>query len=146
MFKIAKVNLPKYESRFKAPFWKGPLPDNPRYPDYVYVIVDTRTGYSKIGISYHPEIRLKALRTDWKSRPEPDNKGRLPEGVFILAGYIPAHRDLERYLHHVFLEKHVRGEWFKLTTDDIRTILGPNLVNIQAIMAIDTMDAFDPII
>ncbi len=72
---------------------------------YVYIMMNSRTGYFKIGRSKDPLKREKTLQSE-----EPD---------IMLLHHWKAEPAQERELHKKFVSKRVRGEWFKLTIDDL---------------------------
>ncbi len=76
--------------------------------DYVYLMLNTRTGLIKIGQSKNPQYREKTLQ------------GQEPEVVLI--AYWLASLEREKELHIQFKEKRVRGEWFKLTFNELEEI------------------------
>lgn len=76
------------------------IPDD--LPDmYVYVIEEVDTGNIKLGISKHPERRLKQLQTGNSSE-------------LRLLGVKKAHNRYkdEKALHETNSDKHIIGEWF----------------------------------
>lgn len=87
-----------------------------RYPkkrdrsETLYVIRDTH-GSCKIGITNDLERRLMVLRT-----ANPYN----PQVVFSLTGENVLM--VERKLHGIFKTKHIDGEWFKLSDEDIEFV------------------------
>lgn len=71
-------------------------------PDmYVYAIQNTMTGNVKLGISQHPEERLRQLQVGC-------------DGELVLLGYKHAANRFsdESALHKLNSDKHMRGEWF----------------------------------
>lgn len=69
-------------------------------------------GYHfKIGLSTNPPSRLLSLR---HGNPRPILLRKVYES--------PTARNLEAYLHFVFREKHIWGEWFKLSKEDTARI------------------------
>jgi hypothetical protein len=89
-----------------------PLPfkkkKQPPKPTKIYLMVDERTGYHKIGRSVNPTNREKTLQSD-------NPKIRLLECWETTS-------DNEKTLHVQFHDKRVRGEWFALTDSDIEQI------------------------
>lgn len=63
-------------------------------------------GLIKIGVSADPETRLKELGT---GSPHQHS----------LLKVIPGGFEVERMLHKKFSDKRVRGEWFRLTSEDL---------------------------
>lgn len=80
---------------------ESPIPDK----TYVYVMLDSNTGYFKIGRSKTPFKRERTLQSQ---NPE-----------YSLLFYWQRSQKLETELHHEFRKKRMRGEWFKLTIDDL---------------------------
>ncbi len=75
---------------------------------YLYVMIDKRTGYYKIGRSKDPSYREKTLQSD-----APD--------IELLFHY-EAYTNQEKELHQKYAEKRVRGEWFQLDENDLEEI------------------------
>jgi hypothetical protein len=77
-----------------------------RMPGFVYVF--EMAGFYKIGRSFNALSRLSALRT---ASPFPVE--------LILS--IPSNRpgNLEKEIHAKFQSKHERGEWYRLTDEDV---------------------------
>jgi hypothetical protein len=72
-----------------------------------YVMLDANTGYYKIGRSKSILEREKALQSEKPTI----------ELVFSIE------KNVESELHKKFASKRVRGEWFALTSDDLKSIL-----------------------
>ena len=88
--------------------------------DYVYIISDNN-GYIKVGISKHPEKRLKQLQTG--------NMNRLQ---LVFTEEFECKRDhllkIERLIHRAISNKskHMKGEWFYIDTlplEEIKNII-----------------------
>jgi hypothetical protein len=78
-------------------------------PRYVYLVA-APDGLHKIGQTYSPIRRLGWLG--------PKSAGlRLAKAVLVLDATW-----LERYLHHAFAHRWIRGEWFKLEPSDIALV------------------------
>lgn len=77
---------------------------------YVYLMVDTTNGYHKIGISNNPEYREHTLQSE-KPTIELLAAKQFPSRIIASA--------IESALHSTFIEKRVRGEWFKLNEKDV---------------------------
>lgn len=75
---------------------------------FVYLMRNERNGFIKIGCSKSPAYREKTLQSE-----EPE--------VSLLFAYL-GEPDLERGLHKLFASKRIRGEWFALSEEDIRTV------------------------
>jgi tetrahydromethanopterin S-methyltransferase subunit G len=73
--------------------------------NFVYLMINQRNGYYKIGRSINPEYREKTLQSE---EPEVD-----------LLYKWPASKAVEKTLHNKFKSKKVRGEWFELNENDI---------------------------
>lgn len=76
--------------------------------NYVYLMIDHNTGYTKIGRSKNPSHREKTLQSQ---KPT----------IELMAYYI-ADKSIETYLHNLYKDKRVRGEWFNLKDDEIACI------------------------
>lgn len=76
--------------------------------NYVYLMLNKRSGLIKIGRSIKPRFREKTLRSE-----EPE--------IFILSIWA-APREIERELHKQFNNKKKRGEWFKLKSREMNEI------------------------
>jgi hypothetical protein len=75
---------------------------------YVYLMLNKRNGFIKIGKSKWPQFREKTLQADE------------PEIELITFWEAPA--TLEKQLHKRFAEQRQRGEWFELTFKDLKSI------------------------
>lgn len=86
---------------------KTPKKDKTKIADehFVYIMHNKHNDYYKIGRSIKPEYREKTLQAQ-----EPD--------ITLIDKWI-ASVEVEKILHRKYKEKKMRGEWFKLTTDDI---------------------------
>lgn len=67
-------------------------------------------GLYKIGVSSNVSERVRSLQT---ASPH----------LVTLIGTIEGDRSIEALWHYQFREKHVRGEWFRLTPEDVRYVL-----------------------
>lgn len=79
---------------------------------FVYIIQLGETDHYKIGMSIDVDKRLKQLQS------------RCPiplKIVYRWFGY--DYRYFEKALHDQFRKKHVTGEWFRLTTEDIMNLI-----------------------
>lgn len=86
---------------------------------FVYIVfIDTSDGrFYKIGKSQSPLDRIQHHRTS------------SPFEVAIACVYFTENMHLEELtLHHIFSEKRVRGEWFRLDRNDIDLIHGRAIV------------------
>ncbi|MGH9605550.1 MAG: GIY-YIG nuclease family protein [Terracidiphilus sp.] len=77
-------------------------------PSFIYLVLDERTGCIKIGRSKTPNARERTLQSE------------NPTHRMLFAH--PADADFERELHQEFAERRVRGEWFRLSEEDIESI------------------------
>jgi hypothetical protein len=84
--------------------------DRTEKDSYIYLMKNTRNGYTKIGISKNPKHREKTLQSE---EPEIDLiwKKEIPNAIG---------REIE--LHKKYSDKRIRGEWFDLTEQDIQNI------------------------
>ena len=78
----------------------------PKETRSTYVMIDVNTGYYKIGSSLKPKFREKTLRSD--------------KPTVSLLFYCDS--NIELNLHRDYKHKRVRGEWFKLSKDDLLDI------------------------
>jgi hypothetical protein len=76
--------------------------------NYVYLMLNKRNGFIKIGTSIRPKFRERTLQSQ-----EPE--------IFLLSIWA-APKAIEKELHKTFLDKRKRGEWFKLQSIDMKTI------------------------
>lgn len=76
--------------------------------NFVYIMQNRQNNYYKIGRSIDTEHREKTLQSQ-----EPD---------IVLIEKWSASAEVEIMLHRRFKEKRLRGEWFKLTDDDLEEI------------------------
>lgn len=77
-------------------------------PTYIYLMRDGHSGYTKIGKSINPTVREKTLQSE------------KPDTVSLKAW--KSTEDKERWLHDLYSEHRVRGEWFELSDHDIEYI------------------------
>lgn len=68
-----------------------------------YIILDERTGLYKIGKSCNPIARENTLQSEYP----------LLKIIFVID------KDVESDLHLIYKSKRIRGEWFKLSKNDI---------------------------
>jgi hypothetical protein len=78
----------------------------------VYIVQAGGTGAYKIGRSTNMLSRLTDLQIS------------CPTAMTLIA-VIEGNAATERRLHERFAEKRIRGEWFRLTADDLKTIVAP---------------------
>ena len=81
---------------------------------FVYIMKDEKNGCHKIGISNRPEYREKTLQSD------------KPFIVMLKAKEFPTRkiaRAFEQALHKTYQYRHVRGEWFELTPEDVKEVM-----------------------
>ena len=88
---------------------------------YLISILDSSgCKFYKIGMAKTVQHRIDAI------------KGCLPFEVTIECAYFTENMRLEEsMLHNIFLEKNVRGEWFKLESIDVEFIASRSLVSGQ---------------
>jgi hypothetical protein len=99
---------------FDIPPWYSSEPPPPYNDTIMFVYVIECGGFSKIGISKNVEARLKQFR---EGNPFPCTiaiKRRV-----LTSGAIYA----ERYLHDVFSDKRMHGEWFAVAAQEIRPFI-----------------------
>jgi len=72
-----------------------------------YIMFDINTGYYKIGKSINPLFREKTLQSE--------------KPTINLIHTI--NQNIERDLHKTYNNKRIRGEWFALTENDIKSIM-----------------------
>jgi hypothetical protein len=80
-----------------------------RFTTFVYLMEDPRNGAFKIGRSRTPGIRERTLQSE------------VPETLLRFS--IPAEEEHEKTLHARFRHRHIRGEWFGLTPDDLLEVI-----------------------
>lgn len=68
-------------------------------------MIDNHTGHYKIGRSVSPLKREATLLSQKSS--------------IRLLFYFPSFSKMEIYIHEMFYEKRIRGEWFDLTNEDL---------------------------
>lgn len=80
---------------------------------YVYLMIDTTNNFHKIGISNSPEYREKTLQSE---KPTIE--------LIVAKEYLNRNTALnvEKNLHKIYKKNRIRGEWFKLSENDIRNI------------------------
>jgi hypothetical protein len=74
----------------------------------IYLMLNKKTGNIKIGRSKNPNFREKTLQ------------GEEPEIQLISIWEAP--KNVESQLHKKYIEKRIRGEWFKLSFNDLKEI------------------------
>lgn len=85
----------------------------PSGPGFVYLMGSTRLGWYKIGLSFNlnPNKRIACIAS------------YLPFEIDFSESWRSSHCFLlERELHSKLKEKKVRGEWFKLSSTDVKII------------------------
>lgn len=78
----------------------------------IYLMIDTITGFCKIGISVNPNYRESTLQSEKPS----------VELIWSSSDIKSNAKEIERELHEQFSDKRIRGEWFNLTVEDINYI------------------------
>ncbi len=81
----------------------------------LYIIQLGDTNIYKIGISIDPHKRVKQLQSKC---PVPLN--------LLWWNFGHDYKHAEKLMHHFFRDKRVKGEWFKLSTEDIFLITETN--------------------
>ncbi|WP_291138615.1 GIY-YIG nuclease family protein [Flavobacterium sp. UBA7663] len=76
--------------------------------EYVYLMVNSYSGYIKIGRSKNPRYREKTLHSQ--------------EPTISLIAQWQCSKHIEKELHEKFKSKRVRGEWFRLQLNDLKEI------------------------
>lgn len=74
----------------------------------VYLMLNCRNKYTKIGVSMYPQYREKTLQSE-----EPE---------ITLLATIRGGKNMECELHQRFAAKRLRGEWFDLDREDYDAI------------------------
>lgn len=77
-------------------------------PTRIYLMINQRNGLYKIGRSVKPTVREHTLQSD-----EPE--------INLLRTWLGTHND-EIYLHEIFSSSRVRGEWFRLSDEQIEKL------------------------
>lgn len=75
----------------------------------LYVMYDERTAMFKIGVSVNPQYRERTLQSD--------------NPLIVMVGCWDAYKSQEKEWHERFAQHRVRGEWFQISTDDIRLMV-----------------------
>ena len=96
---------------FLPPMHSGPISE-PEIKQ-IYLMHNNRNNLYKIGISNNPRFREETLQ------------GEEPE-VELVAHWPGSIQD-ERVLHEEFAHRRVRGEWFKLSPEEVTNILTRNI-------------------
>ena len=71
-------------------------------------MLDERTGHIKIGKSKNPSVRERTLQSE--------------SSQVIMLFSSPADAELEKKLHQEYEKSRVRGEWFRLSKDQVESI------------------------
>jgi hypothetical protein len=101
--------------RYFSPYWTGQHLEG----GYIYCLHDQQ-GHYKLGLTKHLDQRIKQLST------QPPFEISL-----VFAFKVVFARDYEAFLHHRFREKRLRGEWFRLSSEDVESIRSDAGVAIQ---------------
>lgn len=106
---IIRINFLDRLTIYRELFSKPNLGIDPSIScDYVYLMLNKRNNYIKIGKSKNPLFREKTLQSD-----EPD--------IELVVAW-QATSVVEKQLHKLFPQKRKRGEWFELKLSDMKTI------------------------
>lgn len=85
----------------------------------IYLIKDNDSGYTKIGSSVNPQRRFAEMINQASPAIVPGT-GR----NYTLTWFSePTQRKIEKTIHQHFKSQRVKGEWFDLTEDEIRTLI-----------------------
>ncbi len=108
---LVKETIPNY----KPIELKQAKPEKDNMIDFcfVYLMHDTSNGYYKIGISNRPEYRERTLQSE------------KPTIEMIASKKFPVRKiaeSIEKALHKTYSEKRLRGEWFKLNSNDVEHV------------------------
>lgn len=113
-FKIQYINAfikmrNSLQDMFKAQVVESVLPQDSRNRQYVYIIENIDNGAIKIGVAHNPETRLKQLQT-----------GSVSELRIVYQSYLCSNAfDIEKITHIHFKDQHIRGEWYRISKDDV---------------------------
>ncbi len=73
--------------------------------NYLYLMLNSETGYYKIGRSCNPQYRERTLQSR--------------EAEIKLLHAWKCEKNIEKLIHRKFHKKRIRGEWFKLSLKDL---------------------------
>ena len=94
---------------FKARIVESVLPQDRRNRQFVYVIENMDNGAIKVGVAQDPEKRLAQLQT-----------GSVGELCLVYQSYVCSNAfNIESLVHQHFEDKHIRGEWYSVSKDDV---------------------------
>ena len=94
---------------FKVKLIEEVLPQDNRNRQYVYIIENNDNGAIKIGVGNDPDNRLKQLQT-----------GSVSELSLVYRSIICSNAfEVEKFMHHNFKDKHIRGEWFNIDKTEV---------------------------
>lgn len=79
---------------------------------YLYIMKDISNGYHKIGISKNPLHRERTLQSEKPTI----------ELVWVSDEISSKARTIEKALHSYFEHRHIRGEWYNLSSHQIESI------------------------
>lgn len=85
------------------------LPEHKGKRQYVYIIKNLDTGNIKVGVGVNPIKRLEQLQTG------SDSELSLVYTSFLCSNAF----SIEKEVHKHFKDKHVRGEWFKISEKEV---------------------------
>jgi hypothetical protein len=110
---LVRKEIPDYLTVVTQPIFSGPE-SGKEQSCYVYLMHDLSNGFYKIGISNQPEWRERTLQSE---KPT----------IEMLAAKKYINRKIaaafEKALHFTYDGKRIRGEWFKLSTDEVSEII-----------------------
>lgn len=81
---------------------------------FVYLMYDEANGFYKIGMSNNPVYREGTLQSE-KPTIKLITSHKYPTRKFASA--------IEAALHNLYIDLHVRGEWYRLSDDDVQVII-----------------------
>ena len=79
---------------------------------YIYIIKCIGQNIVKIGRSINPHSRLQGIKVACPFDVE-----------LIFTAQCSNYREVEQYLHKKLSDKHMRGEWFKVSDSDLKDII-----------------------
>lgn len=80
------------------------------YSGYVYFIKNNQNNLIKIGSTTNPKTRLSHLRI------------ANPDIQFLYIIETEDYKKVEKYYHTIFNDKRIKGEWFKISLEDIKAV------------------------
>ncbi|MEJ8841505.1 GIY-YIG nuclease family protein [Lacibacter sp. H375] len=106
---VIKINLLDRLQLYRDIFYSSKNETETEFSgDHVYLMLNKRNNYIKIGKSKTLGFREKTLQADE------------PEVVLVVTWHAPA--KVEKELHRMFSDKRKRGEWFNLKLKELKII------------------------